>query len=66
MKMVREYILTPRERELLKRFLEKNEKLNGFSVLIHLLRKNLGRLEEDLELIKKTLEKTKTGARRGS
>jgi len=55
--MVREYILTPRERKLLKRFLETNEKLNGFSVLIHLLKKSLGKLEADLELIQKALEK---------
>ena len=55
--MVREYILTSREREILQRFLEKGEKLNGFSSLIYYLKRSKKRLEEDLKLIKDVLEK---------
>jgi len=49
--MVRAYILTEREREILKRFVETGEKMNGFSVLIHYLRKYKNSLKEDLDLI---------------
>ncbi len=55
--MVREYILTKRERELLQRFLEKGEKLNGFASLIYYLKRGHRQLEEDLKLINKTLQK---------
>lgn len=55
--MVRSYILSPRERELLRRFVETNEKLNGFTVLIHYLKKNRDKLQEDLKLIDLALQK---------
>jgi len=55
--MVREYILTSREREILQRFLEKGEKLNGFSSLIYYLKRGQKTLESDLKLIEETLQK---------
>ena len=55
--MVREYILTKRERHILERFLETGEKLNGFSVLLHYLKKGQEQISADLELIRKALEK---------
>ena len=55
--MVREYILTKRERHILERFLETGEKLNGFSVLIHYLKKGQTQISEDIALINKALEK---------
>jgi hypothetical protein len=57
--MVRAYILTERERELLNRYVQNNEKLNGFSVLIHYLKKTEKPLIEDAELVKKALEKVR-------
>jgi hypothetical protein len=54
--MVRSYILTKREKAILKRALETNEKLNGYAVLMHHLRKAQKRLEEDLELIRQGLK----------
>ena len=49
--MARTYILTKKERETLQRFLETGEKLNGFSVLIHYLKKARPQLEADLNLV---------------
>jgi hypothetical protein len=57
--MVRAYILTERERELLARFVKTGEKLNAFTVLIHYLNKNEKTLAEDVELIRATMEKLK-------
>jgi transcriptional antiterminator len=59
--MVREYILTSREREILQRFLEKSEKLNGFSSLIYYLKRSRKTLETDLKLINETLQKLGEG-----
>ena len=59
--MVREYILTNREREILQRFLEKSEKLNGFSSLIYYLKRSRKTLETDLKLINETLQKLGEG-----
>jgi transcriptional antiterminator len=59
--MVREYILTSREREILRRFLEKSEKLNGFSSLIYYLKRSRKTLETDLKLINETLQKLGEG-----
>lgn len=55
--MVRTYILTRREREILKRFIETDEKLNGFAVLMHYLRRARDSLNEDLKLIDAALRK---------
>jgi hypothetical protein len=59
--MVREYILTNREKEILQRFLEKGEKLNGFSSLIYYLKRGKKTLEADLKLINETLQKLGEG-----
>ena len=54
---MRNYILTEKEREILKVFLENGLKLDGFSVLILRLKKAEKSLKEDLELIDATLKK---------
>jgi len=50
------YILTEKEREILKTFVETGLKLNGFSVLTIRLRRASKRLMEDIELIRATLK----------
>jgi len=58
---LRGYILSPHERKLIKRYLETGDKLEGFKVLLHRLRKqqiNPEVIQEDLQLIKELLEKT--------
>jgi len=59
--MVREYILTKREREILQRYLEKGEKLNGFSSLIYYMKRGKKTLEADLKLINDVLQKVGEG-----
>ncbi|MEM2514772.1 MAG: hypothetical protein QXO15_08800 [Nitrososphaerota archaeon] len=54
---MREYILTPREREILKTYIESGIKLNGFSVLALRLKRVSKTLLEDMELVKTALEK---------
>jgi len=54
---MREYILTEREKEILRVFVETGIKLNGFSVLYNRLKRANKRLTEDFELIKAALEK---------
>ncbi|MBS7647950.1 hypothetical protein KEJ24_08990 [Candidatus Bathyarchaeota archaeon] len=55
--MARTYILTKHEREILKRFVETGEKLNGLRNLIYIFRKAKTQLEEDIQLIQTALEK---------
>ena len=55
---MRKYIFTERERKILHRFVEKNEKLDGFAVLFHHLRKCNKKLSQDLELVETIMEKT--------
>ncbi len=53
--------MTPREREIIKMFLEKGLRLNGFNILKLRMTRALPRLEEDMTLIKaflKRLEET--------
>ena len=52
---MREYILTQREKEILKTFVESGVKLNGFSVLAIRLKRANKRLLEDIELVKASL-----------
>ena len=52
---MREYILTEKEREVLKDYLEKGVKGNHYYVLLHRLRMTIRRLEDDLRLIKSVL-----------
>lgn len=54
---MREYILTQREREILKTFVETGVKLNGFSVLAIRLKRANKKLSDDMKLIKASLEK---------
>jgi hypothetical protein len=58
--MVRAYILTPRERTILKRFIETGEKLNGFDILIHYLNKYQTQLCQDLNLIETAIQQKST------
>ena len=55
--LVRIYILTERERKILKRYLENGEKHDGFRIPIHYLRNNIDRIQSDLDLVKPTLKK---------
>ncbi len=55
--MVRTYILTEREREILKRYTETGEKLNGFDILIHYINKYKPQLIEDFDLIENAFKK---------
>ncbi len=54
--MVRAYILTTREKTILKRYIETGEKLNGFDILIHYLNKYQTQLNEDLDLIETAIQ----------
>lgn len=56
---MREYILTKRERGILKAFLESGLKLEGFTLLRMRMEKAYGRLKDDLLLVEKALEKLK-------
>ena len=56
--MVRNYIITDREREMLKEYFETGKKLNGFRELKHFIGNiDLRQIEEDLALIKEFLKK---------
>jgi hypothetical protein len=53
---MRSYILTDRERNILKRFVDTGEKLDGFAVLIHHLKKHKLNIIKDLELVNVSLQ----------
>lgn len=53
---MREYILTDKERQIIKRFIETGEKLEGFKIILHRAR-NMQTVTNDLELIKVLLSK---------
>ena len=56
--MVRDYIITETEQKIIKAFLERNEKLEGFRVLVHRLRKlDLKSVETQIDMIQKFLQK---------
>jgi hypothetical protein len=59
---MREYILTPREKEILKTYIETGVKLNGFSVLVIRLKRANEKLTEDFKLVQNALEKLKKEA----
>lgn len=50
-------LLTEHERDMLKKFLESNEKPKGFRLLKHRIIKFHPQLHQDLNLIEKALEK---------
>lgn len=54
---MRSYILTERERKILRRFIETGEKLDGFAVLAHHLKKHRDTVSGDLELVQDSLQK---------
>jgi hypothetical protein len=54
---MRSYILTEQERNIIKRYLETGEKLEGFKVLLHRCRKTQT-IKQDLTLIDKFLKTT--------
>jgi len=54
---MREYILTERERQVLKAYLEKDLKLNGFRSLAFCIIKAHKQLKSDFELIENLLKK---------
>ena len=56
---MREYILTEKEKEVLQRYVEKGEKLEGFAVLVHRCR-NMQGVNDDLKLIKQFLSKVES------
>jgi hypothetical protein len=57
--MVRTYILTEREREIIQIHLKEGYKLNGHRELKHLTENlDLSKLKEDIRLIEEFLEKT--------
>ena len=57
MKTVRKYILTEREKEISREFLETGKKLEGFYLLHHHLLERIESLEDDLKLSKMVLAK---------
>jgi len=52
---MREYILTEKERIVLKCYSEKGIKSNHFYVLVHRLRKNYNSLKTDMHLVEMVL-----------
>lgn len=55
---MREYILTDNERKILKAYLSKETKLQGFSMLVFRARQSEKRLRDDLALLHRILKKT--------
>ena len=53
---MRESLLTEKERQIIRRYLENGEKLENFGVLLHRCR-NMQTVNSDLDLIKKFLSK---------
>lgn len=56
MKSLRTAILSDHEREIIKRYLESSERLNGIIVLRHRLKRAIPQIKEDLEFVEKFLE----------
>jgi hypothetical protein len=55
---MREYILTPTERKIVKEYLDSGKKLEGFKVILCRARKQQPeQITEDVELLKKLLAK---------
>ena len=50
-------IFTPREREILRVWLEQGLKLEGFKVLMYYIRKNHKTVEEDYVLLREVLKR---------
>jgi hypothetical protein len=54
---MRTYILTQKERKILKSYIESNLELNGYSVLMLRLKRAKKGLDEDLTLVDQALKK---------
>jgi hypothetical protein len=54
---MREYVLTANEREIIKKYIETGERLEGFAMLLSRCR-SIETVNDDLELIKQFLAKT--------
>jgi len=54
---MRNYIFTQREREIVEAYLKGGLKLDGFQVLAGRIRRNAKKLINDMELLKKIVEK---------
>jgi len=50
-------IFTEKEEKLLRKWLKENVKLNGFSVLLHRIRKAKDKLKSDYELLEEVLKR---------
>jgi len=61
---MRQYLLTGQERQIIQKYLETGEKLEGFKVLLYRCR-NMKTIEEDQKLIQQFLRKTENKAKRG-
>jgi len=61
---MRAYVLTERERRILTAYVEKDLKLDGFSVVLLRLNRSVPKVMADVELIKTFLDKTKNGTNR--
>jgi hypothetical protein len=54
---MKNYILTERERKILKKYLETDQKVNGFRGLKFRILQNQRRISQDVELIDQTIKK---------
>jgi hypothetical protein len=54
---MRQYIFTPKEREILLTYLEKGIKLDGFRTLLSRMKTNYERLRDEINLMEKILTK---------
>lgn len=61
---MRGYVLTERERKILTVYVEKDLKLDGFSVVLLRLNRSVPKVMADVELIKMFLDKTKSNTNR--
>lgn len=55
---MREYILTEKERKVVKDFIDKQTRNNHFNVLLHRFRKCYNDLKKDMELIEEVLSRS--------
>ncbi len=53
---MRQYLLTEQERQIINKYLQTGDKLEGFKVLLHRCR-HTETVQEDLNLIKRLIEK---------
>ena len=54
---MRKYLLTDHERDMIQKYLDSGVKINGFAVLKHNISRNIDKITDDFELMKKLLAK---------